>query len=186
MDKFCKQKAVKVGLFAPRYNLDKNNLLVRVAPIDGFIQRVAPEELRRHKLQPSYYQGLAGHSGERRRYNTLIRDLHKPMMGYNTYSLVQWVLQKSNATQIPAKIEVISSIGPPRTHRYRHSRYITEDQAWKPLCHCHDGSSQYSDKSNVLFWNISDANAEAVHRSSDYFLRSIRLLTERQRATVRW
>lgn len=42
-DEFCKEMAVTVGLTGSQYNVDKNGLIVRVAPIDVSIQRIVPE-----------------------------------------------------------------------------------------------------------------------------------------------
>lgn len=71
---FCQQSAEVVSLSGTGFSLNKDNVSMRRAPIDGEVQKLVPKAMRQRILYLSSYLSLAGHPDQGRIYETMRRD----------------------------------------------------------------------------------------------------------------
>ena len=89
-DDLCKRLRRKLERDSTkRYFEDERGLVVRVSPLDGAKQIVAPESLRQKILYMSHFPRLAGHPGGTRMFNTIRRTFYWPAMGADVYRCAQ-------------------------------------------------------------------------------------------------
>lgn len=76
----CKESLAKVGDSTSLFNVNRDTVLVRRAPLDDAFQKLLPASLRARVLYLSHYPRLAGHAGCSRMYFTLGREFYWPHM----------------------------------------------------------------------------------------------------------
>lgn len=85
-DTFCKKALENVGQANAWYTVNKNRLIVRMAPIDGAVQVVVAPALRSRLMYQSNYAVMAGHSGQRGIYDSARRAFHLPHVVNDVYT----------------------------------------------------------------------------------------------------
>jgi RNase H-like domain found in reverse transcriptase/Reverse transcriptase (RNA-dependent DNA polymerase)/Integrase zinc binding domain/Chromo (CHRromatin Organisation MOdifier) domain/Integrase core domain len=88
MDEDCKRllaTAPRTGL----YDLDKDGLLIRIAPSDGSRQTVVPSSLVPRLLYLEHYPAASGHPGAHRMFQTIRRTFFWPKMVEDVYETVR-------------------------------------------------------------------------------------------------
>ena len=88
-DEYCKEAAKSVGLPGSAFSIDKHGFLVRIAPLDGAVQKVVPASLKDRILKLGHFPPLSGHPGQRRMYDTMRRSLYWQHMANDINNTVE-------------------------------------------------------------------------------------------------
>lgn len=75
-DLLCNQAGDSVGHANAEYNVEENELIVGLEPIDWAVQVAVPQSLRSHLLFNSRYPVMACHLGKRKMYDFMTKKVY--------------------------------------------------------------------------------------------------------------
>ena len=80
-DEYCQwaRRQMDLSTESP-FAIDQHGVLIRRSPLDGTLQVVVPESLRRRVLDIAHHPPISAHPGRSRMYQTLRRDFYWPSM----------------------------------------------------------------------------------------------------------
>lgn len=88
-DAYCQSLVLETTKVDSDFVVDTHGLICRRSNLDGALQRVVPESLRKRVLYLAHYPRLAGHPGGYKLYATLRREYYWPFMANDAYQLVK-------------------------------------------------------------------------------------------------
>lgn len=83
---YCNHAAQRAGTRNTEFKIDKNGLIVRVAPIDDAVQILIPRALWERLLYHSNHLVMAGHPGQHQMYDSMQGKFFWPHIANNLFS----------------------------------------------------------------------------------------------------
>ena len=89
-DEYCQwaRRQMDLSTSSP-FAIDQHGVLIRRSPLDGTLQVVVPESLRRRLLDIAHNPPISAHPGRSRMYQTLRRDFYWPSMTVDIHFVVE-------------------------------------------------------------------------------------------------
>lgn len=126
---YYRMQHTQVGLVYSYFNVNIDGLLVQRSRVDGAFQIARPSLLRQHILQFSHHKPIAGHFGQHRTYDKIVRKYHWAYMAAEVEHTVSVCesCEGNNPTYCHKReVQLSSGAGP-----FDFSQWISSDPSWR-------------------------------------------------------
>lgn len=169
-DLYNKQASFIVGKPNAEYAIDKNDLVLRFAPVHGAVPILIPQALQYRLLCHSHNPVIARQTNQQHMYDSMRREFYWPHMINIVYTTVRncnAYAQNGTLPKEKRELQTFSAGGSLRFF-YRHTWAITSDGKQKPVRSCHDWQAFKNHASN----SNRDDSVIACRKRLHWFLSS--------------